>query len=122
MCNSIHQFTQLKTLNTVGYPCNSHITKKKQPTSVGKEQSDLDEILRELLGESHTTTSTTTRKEKVGEGVEDSFVRERQQYTNPDGSTTTIEKRKYKSPNITENVTINKVFIEMILQGHTHYS
>ncbi|XP_067929222.1 tensin-3-like isoform X11 [Watersipora subatra] len=74
-----------------------------------KEQSDLDEILRELLGESHSsTTTTTTRSERVSSNTDDAFVRERQQYNNPDGSTTTIEKRKYKAPNVTENVTINK--------------
>ena len=63
-----------------------------------------------MLGESHTsTTTTTTRNEQVVTSGDDSFTRERQQYTNPDGSTTTIEKRKYKAPNVTENVTINKV-------------
>lgn len=75
----------------------------------GKEQNDLDEILRELLGETSTSTTTTRTTSKQVHGGDDSFTRERQLYTNPDGSTTTIERRKYKSPNITENVTINKV-------------
>lgn len=82
----------------------------------------MDEILRELLehtgsspsvvgaggtGASHVThTSTSSR---TVEPDADAYTRERQQYINPDGSTTTIEKRKYKAPNVTENITINKV-------------
>jgi len=81
-------------------------------SSLGKEQNDLDEILRELLGEAHSTTGTSTvtkTTKKVVDGGDDAYTRERQQYHNPDGSTTTIEKRRYKAPNVTENVTINKV-------------
>ncbi|XP_067929221.1 tensin-3-like isoform X10 [Watersipora subatra] len=87
----------------------SQVNGSMYQSTPGKEQSDLDEILRELLGESHSsTTTTTTRSERVSSNTDDAFVRERQQYNNPDGSTTTIEKRKYKAPNVTENVTINK--------------
>lgn len=80
----------------------------------GKEQTDLDEILRELLGEAHASNTTTTTTKQVtshnaGAVSDDAFTRERQEFTNPDGSTTTIERRKYKAPNVTENVTINKV-------------
>lgn len=82
--------------------------------SVGKEQNDLDEILRELLGDSHSgaTTSSTTSKttsRQLDGNADGGYTRERQEYMNPDGSTTTIERRKYKTPNVTENITYNKV-------------